>query len=110
MARAILEAEKFLDVPPSAANGARKTTEGWDFMAVQVDGNFAGGWSVSLQGTIDGTNWVDIVTGITAATVVHDDGTVTLMRVRWNALRMVTAVVGTGSPPTAAIGGFHNAR
>lgn len=92
MARPLLENERQLDVPQTVAIGVAKDVSRFTLNAVQAAGDFAGGWDVDLQGTIDGENWVDIQANIVAGSgAVIDLST----EPKFYALRIETNVVGT---------------
>lgn len=80
-------------------NGPPHKTEHVTGKRVQFSGTFAGGWSVQLQGTVDGTNYVNIGSAITAAGIVE-------VPEFWRFLRVNVGVVGTADLMHANLGGY----
>ena len=102
MSLEIQDNERFLDVAQIAAGVAKRTAH-FEVDGVQIAGNFAGGWDVQIQGTVDGTNWAPIGGATTAADVL-DSGTAALS-VSWVQMRVLTNTTGTGDPPTVSLAG-----
>lgn len=80
---------------PETGAGPSKPVGRFSDKRVQFSGAFTGGWSLNLQGSIDGFTWVNIQTGIIAAAAID-------VTAWWQYLRLNTVVVGsmtsTGSP------------
>ena len=71
---------------------------------VHPHGNFAGGWSVQLQGVVgEHADWVTIGAAITAAAAAST-GVIELTHA-WKKLRLNTLVVGTGVVPSITFAG-----
>lgn len=62
---------------------------------IQVTGTFTG-LSLTIQGTMDGTNWGDITSAITAVGITTFEATVKAIRVNATALTSGTPVVTFG--------------
>ena len=81
-----------LEVNTSAGQfGAAQVVDRFWLKTVQAHGNFAGGWSVQLQGVVGShDDWVDIGTPLTAASVVEVTGS-------YKRFRCKTVAAGTGA-------------
>lgn len=88
--RPITIEEATFDVPTGVANGDTKLTERFDLDGAGVQIVCTSG-TYQLQGTIDGTNWVDI-----GAALAAPQNTVVVLTNQWRALRIQTDVGGDG--------------
>lgn len=80
--------------------GAGVRIEEYTDKTVQVTGTFAG-LSMTIQGTMDGTNWGDITAAITAVGITTFTATVKMIRVNATALTSGTPVVTFGGRITS---------
>lgn len=97
---------------PTAGAGPAKPTHHFKDKRVQFAGTFAGGWDVTLQGTVDGENWVPIQANVVAAAIVEVPDWWRELRLLTNAVGNLTAVGspwGVADQPTftASLGGFQ---
>jgi hypothetical protein len=83
---------------PTTGNGPAKRTSHITSKRVQFSGTFVG-WSVTLQGTVDGTNFVNIGSAVTSATIVE-------VPEFWRAMRLVVGTAGAANLMQAALGGY----
>jgi hypothetical protein len=84
--RPIYAPEGVLDVPAVAGDGVAALVERFDTSNATVQFNLSAG-TYTLQGSVDGSAFVDIQAGITAASVVKLD-------TFWKFLRVKTTVAG----------------
>lgn len=103
MSQAILDHERELVVEDTAIAGPEIRSDGFALNGVQISGNFAGGWSVTIQGTIDGSVWFAISSAITVATLL--DPSTTTLGVTWRNVRVLTNAAGTGVQPSVFLAG-----
>ena len=103
--RAILEHEAEID-PTLDADGVVQTglgpvkdTKRYTGTRVQWSGTFAGGWDVSLEGTVDGSNYVVIVANVVAAAITE-------VPAFWRHMRLNVHTVGDAGEMTATLGGW----
>lgn len=75
---------------PITGAGPAKLVSRFSDKRVQFSGAFTGGWSVTLEGTVDGTNWIAIQSAIAAAPAAPID-----VAPWWLYMRLNTVVVGT---------------
>ncbi|TXH17451.1 MAG: hypothetical protein E6R03_03860 [Hyphomicrobiaceae bacterium] len=75
---------------PITGGGPSKPVGRFSDKRVQFSGAFTGGWSVTLEGTVDGTNWIAIQAAIVAAPAAPIE-----VAPWWLYLRLNTLVVGT---------------
>lgn len=94
--RPIFSPEGSLDVPAAPGDGASALVERFDTSNASVQFTLSAG-TYTLQGSVDGTAFVDIQTGITATSVVKLD-------TFWKFLRVQT--VGAGDA-TATFGAYE---
>jgi hypothetical protein len=102
--RGLLENSMSFDIPlsagvPTTGNGERKRTEHITSKRVQFAGAFTGGWSVQLQGTVNGINYVNIGAAVVAAGIVE-------VPEFWRFMRLAVGVAGTAGAMTASLGGY----
>lgn len=77
-----------------AGNAITKRSDRWTRKMFHFAGSFAGGWDLTLQGTLDGVNWTNIQANIITDTVVEPD-TNPDVDFAWVQMRVVANVVGT---------------
>lgn len=94
--RPIFAPEGSLDVPAAIGDGAPALVERFDTSNASVQFTLSAG-TYALQGSVDGTAFVDIQTGITTTSVVKLD-------TFWKFLRVQT--VGAGDA-TATLGAYE---
>lgn len=97
--RSIIQPEDEFDVSSGAGNGASKDVQRFDMPRAAIQITMSTG-TISVQGSIDGANFVNIETGITADTILNFAETASTPNVNhyWRLLRIVTT-----SGPTDAV-------
>lgn len=104
MPRPILETEAQIDYlrdgdgAPATGNGPSKDTARFTDKRIQY--NLAGAWDVTIEGTVDGTNWVTIQANIVAGTGIIE------VAPFWRYMRAVSNVVGTDVQYSVHLGGL----
>ena len=101
--RGLLSGSMSFDVPlsggvPTTGNGAPKRTDNITNKRVQFAGTFVG-WSVTLQGTVDGTNYINIGGAVVAAAIAE-------VPEYWRFMRLSVTTAGAASAMTSALGGY----
>lgn len=84
--------------------GDYKRTAGWQNVAFQFAGTFAG-WSIAIEGSMDGDSWVEVIPAQTAPAVVFASSPTSLLNVPWNQMRVNVISVGANPAPTVIAGG-----
>lgn len=102
--RPILEHEALLEhavdgagAPATGAGTAKDTSR---FRDMRIEWVLAGAWSLSIEGTIDGSTWTSIAGPLTAG-----NGIVEVAKF-WRKIRVNATVVGTAGQFSVVIGGW----
>lgn len=79
-----------------------KRTDRFSRKAFAFTGSFAGGWDVTLEGSVDGIQWETVQANITSSTTIHTQG-VPLVDMPWKFMRVVGNTIGTDSDAALTI-------
>lgn len=105
MARYILTHDQRFNVATTNATaGTAKPAGRFQLKYLQISGTFAGGWSIQLQGSVDGTNWLNI-----GAAIIATPTALVSVPESWQYLRVLTNTAGTisaAATPAVVLGAY----
>ena len=109
MAQPMKDSDRGIALPTltGAANGTIKRVERFHNKIVHFTGAFTGGWSLVLQGSLDGSTWVAIGSAVTAATLV-DPNSVPAVDFAWKYYRLYATTIGNANAVSVVMGGFSD--